>query len=124
LDVETDINVVADRRALTQILLNLMSNAIKFTETGQVKLEVQRSHNGRDRVLFVVSDTGPGITDGDQAKLFQAFEQGGSSATRRHDGTGLGLYISQKLAATLGGDITCESELGAGSRFTLMLDEA
>ena len=121
--VGPDLNVLADRRALTQILLNLVTNAIKFTDSGGVKLDVHRGENGDRRVLFAVTDTGAGISEADQAKLFQAFEQGGTSATRRHDGTGLGLYISQKLAATLGGDIRCESEPGEGSRFTLTLDE-
>ncbi|MDE3189676.1 MAG: PAS domain S-box protein [Acidobacteriota bacterium] len=121
--VPEDLHVRADRRALTQILLNLTSNAIKFTETGSIKISARRAPKS-GRVVITVTDTGSGIPTEDQVKLFQAFEQGGSSATRRHDGTGLGLYISQKLATSLGGDIACQSTPGKGSRFMLTLEEA
>ncbi|MDE3024330.1 MAG: PAS domain S-box protein, partial [Acidobacteriota bacterium] len=121
--VPEDLHVRADRRALTQILLNLTSNAIKFTETGSIKITARRAPKS-GRVVITVTDTGSGIPTEDQVKLFQAFEQGGSSATRRHDGTGLGLYISQKLATSLGGDIACQSTPGKGSRFMLTLEEA
>jgi len=116
--------VNTDRRALTQILLNLTNNAIKFTDRGAVKIELaQQRDNGLLRTRFTVEDTGVGIAAADQAKLFQAFEQLGVSGARRHEGTGLGLHLSQKLAALLGGRIEFESEAGKGSRFTLVLEE-
>jgi protein-histidine pros-kinase len=116
--------VDTDRRALTQILLNLTNNAIKFTDRGAVTIELaQQRDNGLLQTRFTVVDTGVGITAADQAKLFQAFEQLGVSGARRHEGTGLGLHLSQKLAALLGGRIEFESEAGKGSRFTLVLEE-
>jgi len=116
--------VNTDRRALTQILLNLTNNAIKFTDRGAVRIELaQQRDNGLLRTRFTVVDTGVGIAAADQAKLFQAFEQLGVSGARRHEGTGLGLHLSQKLAALLGGRIEFESEAGKGSRFTLVLEE-
>ena len=117
--------VNTDRRALTQILLNLTNNAIKFTELGAVSVELsQQRDNGLLRTRFAVVDTGVGISVGNQAKLFQAFEQLGVSGAHRHEGTGLGLHLSQKLAALLGGRIEFESEAGKGSRFTLVLEES
>jgi protein-histidine pros-kinase len=89
-----------------------------------VKIELaQQRDNGLLRTRFTVVDTGVGIAAADQAKLFQAFEQLGVSRARRHEGTGLGLHLSQKLAALLGGRIEFESEAGKGSRFTLVLEE-
>jgi PAS domain S-box-containing protein len=129
LNFETDVPagewlVHADRRALTQILLNLSNNAIKFTEHGTVKIGLaQTRDNGVLRTRFSVSDTGIGISMADQAKLFQAFEQLGVQGSRRHEGTGLGLHLSQKLAALMGGRISLESTPGKGSRFTLELRE-
>jgi len=118
-----DIVLATDRRALSQIVINLTNNAIKFTETGQVVLGVgQRQNEAGGRIIeFIVSDTGCGIRPEDQAKLFQAFSQLDSSSTRRHEGTGLGLHLSQKLAALLGAKITFQSEYGKGSTFTLAI---
>jgi protein-histidine pros-kinase len=114
--------VQADRRALTQILLNLINNAIKFTETGGVVLEVvQRQTDGRLATEFRVTDTGIGIRSEDQARLFQAFTQVDASAKRKHEGTGLGLHLSRKLAEMLGGRLTVRSEYGRGSTFALEL---
>jgi signal transduction histidine kinase len=94
-----------------QILLNLTNNAIKFTDRGVVKIELaQKRDNGLLRTRFNVVDTGIGIPAQDQGKLFQAFEQLRASGTRRHQGTGLGLHLSQKLAALIGGHIEFESE--------------
>ncbi len=120
-----DLSVRADRRALSQILLNLTSNAIKFTQTGQVCLRIGR-HPDASRMLtaFSVSDTGVGIQTADQARLFQAFQQLGASRKHRTEGTGLGLHLSRKLAELLGGEITLQSEFGKGSTFTLILAEA
>ncbi|MCI0534025.1 MAG: ATP-binding protein [Verrucomicrobiales bacterium] len=114
--------VQTDRRALNQILLNLASNAIKFTERGSVCLELTQRREG-DRTLTEISvaDTGIGIRVEDQAKLFQAFAQVGARGRRDNEGTGLGLHLSQKLVELLGGGITFQSEHGAGSTFTVVL---
>lgn len=117
-------SVRADRRALSQILLNLTSNAIKFTERGSVVLHLaMRQEDARNLVEISVSDTGVGIREADQAKLFQAFSQLDSPLTKRQEGTGLGLHLSSKLANLLGGEITMLSEYGKGSTFTLTLEE-
>ena len=119
-----DLVIQSDWRALSQILLNLTTNAIKFTEQGRVCLELsQRPANGRVVTEMHVTDTGGGIRPADQDKLFQAFTQLDSSTKRRSDGTGLGLHLSQKLAELLGGRITFQSEYGVGSTFTLVLTE-
>jgi PAS domain S-box-containing protein len=116
-----EINVVTDRRTVTQILINLASNAINFTEQGEVRVEIQRRHpDGVPAIAFDVVDSGAGIELDDQAKLFDAFEQAQRS-TAAHEGTGLGLYISQRLARVLGGEISFRSRLGEGSTFTLTL---
>ncbi|MBI1878165.1 MAG: PAS domain S-box protein, partial [Chloroflexi bacterium] len=111
-----------DQRALSQIIINLTNNAIKFTERGTVRLALtQRQANGRRLTEISILDTGIGIRPEDQAKLFQAFQQ--VDTTRRFEGTGLGLHLSQKLAHLLGGHIEFESEYGQGSRFTLVIPE-
>jgi signal transduction histidine kinase len=105
-----------------QCLLNLLSNACKFTEGGMVRLKVEyRSCDNRKWICWEVSDTGIGIAEGDRQKLFQAFSQVDSSATRRHGGTGLGLAISQRLTRMMGGWIEVETALGKGSTFTIFL---
>jgi signal transduction histidine kinase len=117
-----DIVVESDRRALSQIIINLTNNAIKFTDKGAVRLQVaERLKNGHASTEIRVVDTGAGIRPEDKAKLFQAFEQLETTSARRHEGTGLGLHLSQKLATLLGGHITFESELGNGSTFTVVL---
>jgi PAS domain S-box-containing protein len=119
---EDQLDVRSDRRSLTQILINLTNNAIKFTDEGGVRLELSRqSENGASAIRFSVIDTGSGIDPSDQQKLFAAFEQIQSSSPSDHEGTGLGLYICQKLTGLIGGAITFESELGKGSTFTLEL---
>jgi protein-histidine pros-kinase len=114
-----------DRRAVSQIVINQLTNALKFTDRGSVVVEVatQRVDGTPWRVIAVV-DTGCGISEADQRRLFQAFTQLDSSSTRRHDGTGLGLHLSQKLAVLVGGRLTCVSAPGAGSTFSLALPEA
>jgi protein-histidine pros-kinase len=107
-----------DRRALSQILMNLANNAIKFTETGEVRLTLTQTDG---RTEFAVRDTGVGIGLDVRQRLFQAFEQVGGPGTRRQEGTGLGLYLSQKLAELLGGKIDLESSLGQGSTFRLSI---
>jgi PAS domain S-box-containing protein len=142
--------VQSDRRTLNQIVLNLANNAIKFTEQGELRIELAREPSTSERgaptidiersqerggemrssrderqataIVFRVSDTGIGIKSEDQARLFQAFEQAESGSGRR-EGTGLGLHLSQKLAQLLGGRITFESEYGVGSTFTLIFEE-
>nr|WP_229259832.1 response regulator [Duganella aquatilis] len=112
-----------DRRALTQILLNLGNNAIKFTETGTVRVTLtQRNADGQTPMIeFSVADSGAGIREEDQAKLFQAFSQLDSTSTRHAEGAGLGLYLCQNLANLIGGSLFFNSDFGHGSTFTLAL---
>ncbi len=105
---------------LKQILLNLCSNAIKFTQRGSVRISV-RYQADPPALLFTVSDTGIGMTPEQQSRLFQPFVQADVSTTRRYGGTGLGLYLSNQLAAALGARIRVRSEPGKGSRFQLEL---
>lgn len=117
-----DIVVQTDRRALHQILLNLANNAVKFTQSGSVRLELSENHLDREsRVIFSVIDTGVGIRPEDHNKLFQAFSQVTTFRAQYDQGTGLGLHLSRKLAELLPGQITFESELGKGSTFRLTL---
>ena len=109
-----------DPTRLKQILINLCSNAIKFTETGAVKLRVSCDVPNR-RVHFSVIDTGIGIENDKIEMLFDSFTQADASTTRRFGGTGLGLNISRRLARMLGGDIVVESALGQGSTFTALI---
>lgn len=105
---------------LSQCLLNLMSNAAKFTKDGQVKLRARREHAGSvDWLCFDVVDTGIGIAPDAQARLFQPFVQADATTTRAFGGTGLGLAITRRLAQLLGGDVTVKSALGQGACFTL-----
>ncbi|HEX5341501.1 MAG TPA: ATP-binding protein, partial [Duganella sp.] len=112
-----------DRRALTQILLNLGNNAIKFTETGTVRITLAErgGDGGKGRIEFSVADSGAGIREEDQAKLFQAFSQLDSTSTRHAEGAGLGLYLCQNLANLIGGSLFFKSDFGHGSTFTLAL---
>ena len=111
-----------DQRALTQILLNLGNNAIKFTETGSVRVSLaQRAGEGQQMVEFSVADSGAGIREEDQNKLFQAFSQLDSTSTRHAEGAGLGLYLCQNLANLIGGSLFFKSDFGQGSTFTLAL---
>ncbi len=108
-----------DPLRLTQILLNLVGNAVKFTPTGEIVLSVAQIESGADDVLvrFEVRDRGIGIAPEEAARLFNAFEQAGASTTRKYGGTGLGLAISRRLALQMGGDIGVESVPGEGSTF-------
>ena len=128
LPLDPVIIVQSDESRLRQILVNLIGNAIKFTEVGEVVIHAEKlSETGRGSVFcFEVSDTGIGMTAEQQAKVFDAFSQADSSTTRRYGGTGLGLAISQELVSLLGGQLEVQSELGKGStfRFSLSLTRA
>jgi GAF domain-containing protein len=113
--------LTADSMRLKQILLNLLSNACKFTKEGEVALRVRKVADGREWVELAIADSGIGMTVEQQAKLFQDFTQADSLTARRYGGTGLGLAISRKLARMMGGDVTVTSEMGKGSVFTLRL---
>src|SRR5258706_4109191 len=122
--VPQELTVHTDRRALSQIVINLVNNAIKFTARGSVRIRAERREENGSRALEIsVEDTGIGIRPEDQKKLFGAFTQVDDSANRRYEGTGLGLHLSQKLAQALEGRIELRSEYGKGSTFTLVLPE-
>ena len=113
--------LTVDPMRLRQILLNLLSNACKFTKAGEVKLAARKVSNGSNFVEFAVSDTGIGMTPEQQAKLFEEFTQAEATTAQRFGGTGLGLAITRKLARMMGGDVTVTSEPGKGSVFTVRL---
>jgi signal transduction histidine kinase len=104
--------LTVDPMRLRQILLNLLSNACKFTKAGEVKLAARKVSNGSSFVEFAVSDTGIGMTPEQQAKLFEEFTQADASTAQHFGGTGLGLAITRKLARMMGGDVTVASEAG------------
>jgi signal transduction histidine kinase/CheY-like chemotaxis protein len=125
-DVQCPVDVGAiraDPTRLRQALLNLASNASKFTERGRIRVTVTRrpEDGGRDWVTMAVSDTGIGMTPEQMAKLFEEFTQADASTTRKYGGTGLGLAISRRLCRMMGGDITVTSAPGQGSTFTIRL---
>jgi len=130
IDPSASAELVTDRQRLRQVLGNLVSNAVKFTDKGHVALEVRAAEraqaNGADPgapadsvLAFSVSDTGIGIAPENLAVIFGAFQQGDGTLSRRYGGTGLGLSIASEVSALLGGRITAESDLGRGSTFTL-----
>lgn len=125
-DIQPDLpSLHTDEDRVRQILLNLSVNAIKFTAHGEVRIRVSQSPNEGDAAAavlrFDVEDTGIGIADSDLVRLFKAFSQLDDGPARRHSGTGLGLYISSRLADLLGGHILVASTPGVGSTFTLLL---
>ena len=111
--------IVSDGRRVEQILINLVNNALKFTERGSITVEATAASDGGVRLR--VLDTGEGIRPDDLARLFQPFTQIDTGLTRKHEGTGLGLAICKRLASILGGDIQCSSVFGEGSTFTVVL---
>jgi adenylate cyclase len=113
--------LTVDAMRLRQILLNLLSNACKFTKAGEVKLTARKVSNDSSFVEFAVSDTGIGMPAEQQAKLFEEFTQADASTAQKFGGTGLGLALSRKLARMMGGDVTVRSEPGKGSVFTVRL---
>ena len=112
-------SLVGDPLRLSQVLLNLGNNAVKFTDSGEIVIRVQILDRADDKLMlqFSVKDTGKGISSADQKKLFEPFIQADNSTTREFGGTGLGLAISKKLSALMGGKIWCESHEGMGSTF-------
>jgi signal transduction histidine kinase len=111
-----------DPLKLRQILLNLISNAGKFTNNGRVDLHVDSFiQNDENWMRFQVKDTGIGISEEDQEKLFQAFAQVDCSTSRKYEGTGLGLAITQRFVHMMGGQIAVESVLGQGSNFIVLI---
>ncbi len=120
-DIDSKADVcVADARRIKQMLINLLTNAIKFTPAGQVSLLVQKLPDG---INFTVSDTGIGIDANQFQFLFEPFKQLDSRLNRQYEGTGLGLALTRKLARLHGGDVTVVSKLGEGSQFTLFLPD-
>lgn len=122
------VDFVSDRRRVRQILLNLLSNAAKFTHEGEVTLSVSKVRMQRakqddfvDAIRFDVLDTGVGLAEEDHARIFERFEQADTSTTRAYGGTGLGLALSANLASALGGEITLASAPGEGSCFSLTI---
>lgn len=126
LDIMSDMpeGIVADAVRLKQILLNLLNNAVKFTNEGEVllKLEFKKLSEEKGIFIFSVKDTGIGISNEQQKKLFKAFSQGDSSTNRKYGGTGLGLVISNLLAEKMGSSISLESEVGKGSTFSFEME--
>jgi signal transduction histidine kinase len=120
-DIATDIpaTLAGDQKRLEQILVNLVSNAIKFTEQGEVWIRLYRPN--AVHWAIAVTDTGPGIPVEARTHIFEPFGQVDGSATRRYGGTGLGLSIVRQLVTLMGGEVTLESEIGKGSTFTILL---
>lgn len=120
---DVPVRLVGDPLRLGQVLLNLASNAIKFTEKGEVIISVEllSLNEGRASIKFSVSDTGIGISEEQRVKLFQSFTQADSSMTRKYGGSGLGLAISKRLTEMMGGEIGVESTIGRGSVFSVLM---
>ena len=127
-DVDSDLVLTADQGRIRQIIWNLVSNAIKFTQAGRVKLTVsadnipsQRGAAKKVRLKVAVQDTGIGIPTDRQFSIFEAFTQADAGTSRRFGGTGLGLSIVSKLSELMGGTVTLTSEEGVGSKFSSTL---
>ena len=117
--------IVADPGRIRQVLLNLIGNAIKFTEAGGVLVSIERiTSENSDRIRFTVADTGPGLREDDRERIFEEFEQADGTSTRTHGGAGLGLAISRRLIAAMGGTISVSSRPGKGSEFMFEIPAA
>lgn len=123
IEPELPMDLKGDPLRLTQVLINLTNNAVKFTSQGEVVINISKQFSNDQYVelKFAVEDTGIGMTAEQQAKLFQPFTQADASTTRKHGGTGLGLAISKKLVTLMGGNISIESEMGKGSVFSFTI---
>jgi len=113
--------VKSDTRALGQILINLVGNAVKFTETGEVRVALRSTD---DTTTISITDTGPGIAETELRSIFNAFERGSRINSTTKEGTGLGLYISHKLSELVGAQIAVSTAIGVGSTFTVELGSA
>jgi signal transduction histidine kinase/ActR/RegA family two-component response regulator len=124
IDIDTGLEpqVSGDADRLRQILANLISNAVKFTDRGEVRIAVDRPDPADPKVRFVVKDTGVGFSPEAKTKIFERFQQEDGSSTRRHGGTGLGLAICKQAAELMGGTLDCDSVPGSGSEFSLTLN--
>ncbi len=114
-----DIAIFTDKRRIMQVILNLVSNAVNYSESGDIYISTEKLTDNKFQIS--VKDTGIGIADSELARLFQPFQQIDSSLTKKNSGTGLGLYLSRKIMIMLGGDIFVKSELGKGSDFYLVM---
>jgi signal transduction histidine kinase len=125
IDCSKDLGSIhADAKRVRQVLLNLVSNASKFTEKGAIKIDAAREGNGApdgEWLVLRVSDSGIGMTADQVARLFEPFSQADAATSTKYGGTGLGLAISRRLCQMMGGDVTVESEKGQGSTFTVRL---
>jgi len=121
--IEAGLRVRADQEKAQQILINLLTNAVKFTPSGE-RVAVDAARDGDGRVMLRVSDTGVGIGADECERIFEPFVQARSGERRQAEGTGLGLAISRDLARAMGGDLTAESEPDAGATFTFVLPTA
>src|SRR5678816_2325358 len=121
--MESTIDTIeSDGQKLQQILVQLLTNALKFTEKGRIELSIRtRTHDSENYLEIAVADTGIGIKHEDQKIIFEDFRQLDGSSTRQYGGTGLGLGLCRKLAAALGGEIRLSSEVGIGSIFRLLV---
>ncbi|WP_123711091.1 hybrid sensor histidine kinase/response regulator [Sinobacterium caligoides] len=113
--------VFGDQSRLELILQQLFNNAVKFTEQGSIRLNVSAADGKHNKIVFCLTDTGCGISESEQQRLFNAFEQADNSASRRHEGLGIGLDLCHQLTQHLSGDLRLHSEQGVGSSFTLCL---
>jgi signal transduction histidine kinase len=114
--------IEADAMRVRQILLNLLSNACKFTKDGSIILRVRQvAHQGQDCIAFAVADSGIGMTPEQLGRLFEEFSQGDATTARQYGGTGLGLAITRRLCQMMGGDVSVTSEVGKGTTFAVRL---
>jgi signal transduction histidine kinase len=118
-EVPENLVLFSDKRRVKQVFMNLVSNAVKFTDQGTVKIAARVLNGGK--LELCVSDTGIGIKEEDMSRLFEPFQQVDISLRKRHEGTGLGLYLTRKLADLLGGDVSAKSRYGQGSEFTFTI---
>ena len=113
--------ICCDKTRLKQIIYNLVSNSCKFTENGKIEIKSQYKNDDKTQLKIDIIDSGIGMTEAQRMKLFSSFTQADSSTTRKYGGTGLGLSISKELTELMGGTISVTSEIGVGSKFTVVL---